>query len=102
MTVTTPATDAALAKRINEAWEYRAELGDCDRELRAAPSRFGPGLIVLRSVDRYDRDTVFEGLRALNDVFHTYQGRKAALPPERSRLKSTGWCGSVSRAGWKC
>ena len=30
MTVTTPATDAALAKRINEAWEYRAELGDCD------------------------------------------------------------------------
>ncbi|MEZ5463747.1 MAG: 2,3,4,5-tetrahydropyridine-2,6-dicarboxylate N-succinyltransferase [Lysobacteraceae bacterium] len=30
MSVTTPATDAALAKRINEAWEYRAELGDCD------------------------------------------------------------------------
>ena len=40
------------------------------------------GKIVLRSVDRYDRDTVFEGLRALNDVFHTYQRRKDELPPE--------------------
>jgi hypothetical protein len=38
------------------------------------------GNIALRSVDRYDRDTAFEALRALRAVFDAYQTRKDQLP----------------------
>jgi hypothetical protein len=38
------------------------------------------GKIVLRSVDRYDRDTVFQGLSALETVFDAYQAKKPYLP----------------------
>ncbi|MCA8924244.1 MAG: DUF2254 domain-containing protein, partial [Planctomycetes bacterium] len=69
----TYALDRAVRARPEDVAELRHEVLETIQYL---------GKIVLRSVDRYDRDTVFEGLRALNDVFHTYQGRKAALPPE--------------------
>jgi hypothetical protein len=39
------------------------------------------GNIALRSVDRYDRDTAFEGLRALRAVFDAYETRKDQMPP---------------------
>lgn len=39
------------------------------------------GNIALRSVDRYDRDTAFEGLRALRAVFDAYETTKPRLPP---------------------
>lgn len=38
------------------------------------------GNIALRSVDRYDRDTAFEGLRALRAVFDAYETVKPRLP----------------------
>lgn len=45
------------------------------------------GNIALRSVDRYDRDTAFEALRALRSVFDAYEARKDNLPPEWFRLR---------------
>ena len=69
----TGALERALRARPEEIPQLRREVLETVQYL---------GKIVLRSVERYDRDTVFEGLRALNDVFHTYQARKAALPPE--------------------
>ncbi len=38
------------------------------------------GNIALRSVDRYDRDTAFEALRALRAVFDAYETTKPRLP----------------------
>lgn len=45
------------------------------------------GNIALRSVDRYDRDTAFEALRALRAVFDAYHARKEHLPAEWFRLR---------------
>lgn len=45
------------------------------------------GNIALRSVDRYDRDTAFEGLRALRAVFDAYLTRKDQLPPSWFTLR---------------
>lgn len=45
------------------------------------------GNIALRSVDRYDRDTAFEGLRALRAVFDAYETRKEQLPPSWFALR---------------
>ena len=53
------------------------------------------GKVALRSLDRYDRDTVLEALRALDDLFHHYQARKAYLPatwfrPTQGEIQSLG------------
>ncbi|MEZ6184284.1 MAG: DUF2254 family protein [Planctomycetota bacterium] len=69
----TRALERAKRGRVEEIAELRHEVLETIQYL---------GKIVLRSVDRYDRDTVFEGLRALNDVFHTYQQCKVDLPRE--------------------
>jgi hypothetical protein len=45
------------------------------------------GNVALRSVDRYDRDTAFEGLRALRAVFDAYETRKEQLPPSWFKLR---------------
>lgn len=53
------------------------------------------GKIVLRSVDRYDRDTADQGLRALRSVFEAYHARKEYLPdawfrPSRGEMQDLG------------
>lgn len=53
------------------------------------------GKVALRSLDRYDRDTVLEALRALDDLFHHYQARKNFLPgtwfrPTQDEIQSLG------------
>ncbi|MBX3470393.1 MAG: DUF2254 domain-containing protein [Planctomycetes bacterium] len=74
-----------LEREVLEDFATAARSRD-DEELAAA--RAGAlenikylGNIVLRSVDRYDRDTAFEGLRALRAVFDAYETRKDQLPP---------------------
>lgn len=56
--------DEALAQARTEALENIKYLGN----------------IALRSVDRYDRDTAFEALRALRAVFDAYETTKPRLP----------------------
>lgn len=53
------------------------------------------GKIALRSLDRYDRDTVLEALRALDDLFQHYQAKKQFLPgtwfrPTQGEIQSLG------------
>ena len=53
------------------------------------------GKITLRSIERYDRDTAYEGLSAMRSVFDHYQVRKEFLPrglfkPEGSEVLGLG------------
>jgi hypothetical protein len=73
------------------AWACGAKKGDdeavAEARLEALENIKYLGNIALRSVDRYDRDTAFEALRALRGVFDAYQARKDLLPPEWFRLR---------------
>ena len=73
------------------AWACGSRKGDdeavAQARLEALENIKYLGNIALRSVDRYDRDTAFEALRALRGVFDAYQARKDLLPPEWFRLR---------------
>lgn len=74
-----------LEEEVLEAFAYASKSTDedvvADARAEALENVKYLGNIALRSVDRYDRDTAFEALRALRAVFDAYQTRKDHLPP---------------------